>query len=360
MLSKFKKYMFAGGLNEEAFQGIRVDMEEDNRGALRAVSFCGGLVWLAMLLISVFTQPLSGEWFFYLSGTVASFLVWLVSENKNSNALMYSFIALTMLIGMYASVFKAPNEKAVAYIVFLALFPFLFTDRPIRTTGFLWTMYLTFVLCVSGVKSGNVLKADIMNATVFTTFGSLLGTYLQSVRIKHIFYKNEMEFLSNTDTDTELLNRRAYYNMADKYNKEGIPEDLVVIWLDVNGLKEVNDTCGHDAGDKLLLDGTDCIRSVFGGSGRCFRMGGDEFAVVARLSRSELAARIAEFEEAQAKCRREVNEKLSISVGYARADEYEGQDFYTLTKKADEMLYISKEEHYLSLGIRRAYSKKAA
>ncbi|MBR5705734.1 MAG: diguanylate cyclase, partial [Deltaproteobacteria bacterium] len=59
------------------------------------------------------------------------------------------------------------------------------------------------------------------------------------------------------------------------------PEDLAVFSIDVNGLKTVNDSLGHDAGDELIRGAADCISAAFGQTGKCYRTGGDEFVVLA-------------------------------------------------------------------------------
>ena len=359
MFGILKKCMLTCGVDKETFLGVKDDIERSNKGMLRAVSFCGGVAWLLMLVISFIVQPGIGDVLFYLTGTVVSFLVWYLSERKPTAVLMYIFSALIMLFGIYISAVQSPGEKAVTYIVLLAVFPFLFTDRPVRITVFLWVMHLVFVLTVLLAKSEEVQRADIINATVYTVFGMCLGTYLQIVKVKHIFYGNQMEYLSTTDTETGLLNRRAYRYLRNVYGEKGIPEKLVVIGLDVNGLKEVNDSSGHAAGDKLLKDGAECIKSVFSMTGKCFRMGGDEFSVVSELGRDELMKQLEEFEEAQKRYRQAVNKDINISVGYAMASEYPGLNFDAIAEKADEMLYKNKDAYYLSMGIARGDAKEA-
>ena len=50
--------------------------------------------------------------------------------------------------------------------------------------------------------------------------------------------------------------------------------------VDINGLKEVNDTFGHEAGDQLIIGAANCIERAFGDYGKVFRTGGDEFIVL--------------------------------------------------------------------------------
>ena len=58
------------------------------------------------------------------------------------------------------------------------------------------------------------------------------------------------------------------------------PERLAFVAFDVDDLKQINDRLGHHVGDQAIYTAAQCIRSVFGSMGSCFRIGGDEFAVI--------------------------------------------------------------------------------
>ena len=87
--------------------------------------------------------------------------------------------------------------------------------------------------------------------------------------------------ISLTDELTDLRNRRCYDEDIAAYGTREMEDDLVVFSLDVNGLKEMNDTKGHAAGDKLLVDAAKCLASVFEPIGKVYRTGGDEFMAIA-------------------------------------------------------------------------------
>ena len=89
-------------------------------------------------------------------------------------------------------------------------------------------------------------------------------------------YKN----LAYVDSLTGLFNYTAF-----KYMKSRWPErtDWTYIVMDVNWLKQTNDQYGHRAGDELLCCAARCIREAFYRAEDCFRIGGDEFAVIAAV-----------------------------------------------------------------------------
>lgn len=78
------------------------------------------------------------------------------------------------------------------------------------------------------------------------------------------------------DALTGLENRKAY---TDLY-KENNEKDICYILVDADNFKLINDTYGHDMGDKVLKKIAEMLTETFNGQGRCFRLGGDEFAAI--------------------------------------------------------------------------------
>ena len=93
----------------------------------------------------------------------------------------------------------------------------------------------------------------------------------------------EISALSLTDELTGLHNRRAFLTMADQRLQllERGASLCLLIFADVDGLKAANDTMGHEAGDRLLVDAARVLQSAFRRTDLVARMGGDEFVVLA-------------------------------------------------------------------------------
>ena len=83
--------------------------------------------------------------------------------------------------------------------------------------------------------------------------------------------------LSFEDTLTSVYNRNKFNQDIEEYHQKPV-EDIGVAYFDINGLKEVNDTKGHAAGDKLVKNAATGINSVF--IGDTYRIGGDDFVVI--------------------------------------------------------------------------------
>nr|MCR5099910.1 sensor domain-containing diguanylate cyclase [Butyrivibrio sp.] len=92
--------------------------------------------------------------------------------------------------------------------------------------------------------------------------------------------EEQLIYKSRTDELTGLLNRRAYEEDIYEQNDFPAKDYFVSMSLDVNGLKVVNDTLGHAAGDELLIGASYCMNKSFGSYGKIYRTGGDEFIVI--------------------------------------------------------------------------------
>ncbi|WP_102379050.1 GGDEF domain-containing protein [Raoultibacter timonensis] len=87
------------------------------------------------------------------------------------------------------------------------------------------------------------------------------------------------EFLQYHDSLTGLLNRNRYIQDLDGLDERNQP--IGVIFLDINGMKEVNDRDGHAVGDRLLIECANAMRSVLADLFSLYRIGGDELVAIA-------------------------------------------------------------------------------
>ncbi|MCR4763755.1 MAG: GGDEF domain-containing protein [Lachnospiraceae bacterium] len=151
--------------------------------------------------------------------------------------------------------------------------------------------------------------------------------------------------MANTDSMTGVRNKHAYSeyeNLLDDRIRAGERRDkTAVLVCDINGLKHVNDTQGHAAGDKLIKDASALICEHFV-HGIVFRIGGDEFVVIL------LDKGYDTMEETLASINREIEENIRrggvvISIGYSVLKEGDGQ-LRDVFERADNMMYQRKQE----------------
>lgn len=120
--------------------------------------------------------------------------------------------------------------------------------------------------------------------------------------------------------------------------------------LELNGLKKMNDTFGHEAGDELLRGMAHCLNASFGKYGSIYRTGGDEFAGLLHLSDEEYQAAEHEMRERMEEWNRKHSRTLSASWASADNRRDPGHTPYELARLADERMYRVKAEYYKTSG----------
>ena len=144
--------------------------------------------------------------------------------------------------------------------------------------------------------------------------------------------------ISENDMLTGLKNRRAYQIVIDSC----IDEKLVgVAFADVNSLKAVNDSKGHEAGDKLIQKVANLLKEAVP-EGTVFRISGDEFVCIVKDVDSDSFTKIV---KRLGEVLRE-NDRIA-SFGYDIGKE---KDIYDIIKAAEQMMYADKERYYKETG----------
>ncbi len=160
--------------------------------------------------------------------------------------------------------------------------------------------------------------------------------------------------LSLTDELTGLHNRRGFFLMAEQQLKIAHRLRLLcwVIFIDLDGLKQINDTLGHDIGDALIIDAARLIKQSFRDSDIVARLGGDEFIVFissyfkdAHSIQACLQTNIANFNQQQNR-----SYELSMSMGIERYSPESNMSLEQLIAKSDELMYAHKRLKRQSIG----------
>ncbi len=153
-----------------------------------------------------------------------------------------------------------------------------------------------------------------------------------------------LEEMYNRDSMTRLYNRRGFFKNLSKMLEMPKKEQFVVISIDMDGLKEINDNYGHLEGDHAIITLAGIITQLCGRDFICARFGGDEFTAAGFAE----PGKGAEFElEFQRKIDRwnEISNKpykLSASTGRIEKEYGEDDDFDTMMMLADEIMYRNK------------------
>lgn len=159
--------------------------------------------------------------------------------------------------------------------------------------------------------------------------------------------------MSKTDELTGFYNRRAYEESIVRYKDNPIEDTFVYLSFDVNGLKKVNDTLGHVAGDELLIGACSCMKEAFGNFGKLYRTGGDEFVCIALISDVQLRDALRVFEDKTKNWTGTLVKNLSVSCGIVTKFDNPNSTIDEIAIIADQRMYASKKNYYDKKGIDR-------
>ena len=154
-----------------------------------------------------------------------------------------------------------------------------------------------------------------------------------------------LEELAYMDVMTKLGNRSAYEMRLQKLQETmSLGQELSAVMADLNGLKKVNDTLGHKAGDEMIKGCAKCLQEAFCGFGEIYRIGGDEFLILLRHLQS-IRTWEENLKEAQEKYNSEHEVKISIAAGLATGRKAGESDkwLHELIEQADKNMYENKK-----------------
>jgi len=162
-------------------------------------------------------------------------------------------------------------------------------------------------------------------------------------------WQRSLEALSLTDELTGLRNRRGFQSFATQQLRllARSGGSAVLVSLDLDGLKAINDTHGHAAGDRALCEMAQVLQRSFRETDVIGRIGGDEFVVLAMGSGSRSVGRVLMRLTRTLASRNAVGDlpwTLSVSVGWARTPAGGGESLSSLLARADRHMYDRKRE----------------
>ncbi|MDY6969180.1 MAG: diguanylate cyclase [Spirochaetota bacterium] len=205
-------------------------------------------------------------------------------------------------------------------------------------------------------KNGHEIYCIVTASVLKTDTGMISGyqgiirdnTERKKVEARIESLMKELHNMSYMDDLTGLYNRRGFFllsqkqlEMAKRSNKK-----MFVIFIDVDNLKWINDTSGHQEGDKALVNTANILTNTFREADIIARMGGDEFAIIAMESSedsenilfSRLQRNIDLFNQES-----DLNYEISVSIGIAYYDSTKEKTVDEILASADKLMYKHKK-----------------
>lgn len=342
-MKNMKKWLLYAGLDQKNFNILLPQAWHENRKRLNIYTLVSICVFFCLAIASLITGIFSPKCTVTYSVMVlcsAAFYIfarfWAQNRPHLTTLLCFLFIA-----GLYA--FAIVNSviyrelPAVTAIAFLLIGPFLFTERPVHLIGM--NITAAVILCVSSycVKSPEMAAIDLCNAIVFGFLSIVAEIMQESIHFQLLYQSDRIKFLSETDMLTGCKNRNCYQGRLPGF-PEQCKKELVCVYVDVNGLHNLNDDKGHEAGDLMLQTVARSLLDAFGAE-HTYRIGGDEFAVI------RADASIEETRRSLTQISAELSSKgYDISFGACSAGK--PVDMADLIRRAEQEMYLSKKAYY--------------
>lgn len=171
-------------------------------------------------------------------------------------------------------------------------------------------------------------------------------SYFIDMSIQQDIAQNQLAQLSYHDMLTSFYNRNRYMEDVEKFTK--MDQKIGVIYLDINGLKDINDTYGHACGDEVITAAAGYMKKVFP-EDHIYRIGGDEFVILClHMDEESFYAHVGRLKDLV-----QENEYLKIALGY-RWSRHSG-DILHMIKEADADMYEDKRIYYQKHSKSRRY-----
>jgi len=206
-------------------------------------------------------------------------------------------------------------------------------------------------------KDGAARNVEVYGSrAIYNGRAAELGTLLDVTEKKQM--EEQLQTMSMKDELTKLYNRRGFFIVSEQQIRiaNRTKNEVLCFFIDLDGMKWINDTLGHKEGDDALIMTANILRETFREADIIGRIGGDEFAVLAvgtsKAGADLLVKRLRKHIERYNKTYNRPY-KLSLSTGVACYDPEHPQSIDDLMSEADTLMYKEKKEKYLRLGIAR-------
>lgn len=284
-------------------------------------------------------------------------------EDKGLKILSIAYSGI-LFIGLMMQFFKMENIKLLTiitnamivggilynfFLLYIKLDNHYFSDKKLNIRV-IWTILMSTII-LDLCFNYRLVRSD---TTLFSRIGILLFimymlfNYVQDYINKSNEYSKtkKMAKLAYKDVMTGLYNRTAYTEDIAEFEKQicnNLNLDLIFVIFDLNNLKEMNDFHGHGVGDYYIITTGQIIKKAFEKIGKCYRIGGDEFAVMIEgRCIEDYNAAICELSKIITKENESTDLDFSLAFGYAMYENGKYNSIKELIDEADKMMYTNK------------------
>ena len=349
ILRTLRNYLCYCGIEKEEYNALKKEAYISNFRVWRILHYLMALMFSLLIAASYFSGLMGGDRVYYLVGLLYSWLaIGLFFVLKRDSILAQFLIYATIVFLFVYSSFVSqnnPESPAVTFIVLLLITPMFMIDKPYFMIFVLSAASTVFLVWMHAVKPSGVWEVDVANVVPFTLLGIFLHIISNSIRIREFVLTRQLGIQRDTDELTGLKNKAALTREINAYLRSPSDRRGILLLLDIDRFKAINDTYGHDAGDGVIRRLGEFLRDICSPEMIVGRFGGDEFVVFVRDSDDPaLARRLGEdivSGAAETVPLPNPEEQLCVSVGVAL---YHGLEtnYSEIFNKADTAMYMAK------------------
>lgn len=284
-----------------------------------------------------------------------------ILEDNRKAAIFLAAVTMALNIALLGAgvgiTLLKPDLRSAVIFCTLLIVPVSYVTDTLSTFVLILIDFLVLVIAGAHSMDPDIFRWTVTFFIIFGTVGILMGHFINKTRFeRYVFAESALQLAelqtryAYYDQLTGLQNRRAYSEKVKQLSKQkSLP--CTVVMADINGLKEANDTLGHEAGDELIIGSAECLRKSFDGIDTIYRIGGDEFTVIMEKPETETKKCLERMEKICAGWKGEFINGISISYGAASTEEFTDMD--ALIKEADLRMYEYKSNYYQMSGKER-------
>ncbi len=350
-------------VSREAYRESRYEIRNSNLNMLSAASLIASAIYLILFTMSFIPMGLrmEGQRFIYLAVSSHSLLFFVVSitllptHRKYITLSLYLFLFMLYSHGLVDGIIVNRTTHTAVFFVLQIVCPSLIIDKTVRMLFYNAAWTFSYIGLSILYKSPELAKIGNLDAACFFVVGSMMNMYLSHLRTKEFILNQVIRTERDSDTLTGLLNKGSLTREIKK-NLAKNSANGVLLFLDVDDFKVINDTYGHDVGDRVLQSIARILRETFRQTDVIGRFGGDEF-VIFMTDTNDIS--IAESRAQKAlknmrTCLKEPLLPLSVHGSFGIAScSANGENYNNLFKKADLALYASKNSGKNRISVHR-------
>lgn len=351
ILREIRNYFCYCGIEKEEYKAIKKDAYVSNFAVWRILHCFMSVAFTALFINSCFSEMMRSNRIFYMIFAIYSIAITVIffilkKDSLLAQLLIYLSISMLFVFGGLVTQNK-PDVPATAFFVFLIITPMFMLDKPYFMMIELTAASVIFSIWMYYAKPYDVWQMDLINACIYLVVGIVIHIVANSLRIKEFVLTRKISIQKDTDELTGIKNKAALTReintfLADKTNDKGI-----MLMLDINHFKSINDTYGHDVGDLVIRQTGELLNDIFKDGEVVGRFGGDEFIIFIKDKddtkyASDVAMGIINGLSEKIVLP-DANKKVRCSIGITIYHGLEN-NYSEVLKKADVALYKAKSD----------------